>query len=131
MLTLKLSKPTAASAATATGLEPFELILILPLSVCFLISIMASLMVSHINKGSPSQPWPKLTIGYGAYIKCGTVYSTTSAAEGLNDKRSWFETISSSIGWKEIQPMQFALQAGEIGMGHSHLPIAKFLAAGQ
>ena len=88
-------------------------------------------MVSHINNGSPSQPCPKLTIGKGADIKCGTVYSTTSAAVGLKDKRSWLETISSSIGWNEIHPMQFALQAGEIGIGHSHLPIAKFLAAGQ
>ena len=49
---------------------------------------MDSLIVSHINKGSPSQPCPKLTIGKGAVIKWGTVYSTTSAAVGLKLNRS-------------------------------------------
>ena len=30
-----------------------------------------------------------------------------------------------------MQPMQLALHAGDVGTGHSHLPIKKFLAAGQ
>ena len=88
-------------------------------------------MVSHINKGSPSQPCPKLIIGKGALIKCGTVYSTTSAAVGLKVNRSWVETMVSSKGWKEIHPIQLALHAGEIGIGHSQRPIAKLRAAGQ
>ncbi len=88
-------------------------------------------MVSHINKGSPSQPCPKLTIGYGAVIKCGTVNSTISSALGLKVSRSCVETICSSSGWKEIQPIQLALQAGEVGTGHSQRDKEKFLAAGQ
>src|SRR5690349_8694016 len=118
-----LFKPTSHKALTALGLEPFVLILILPFDVCFLISIIDSLMVSHISNGSPSQPCPKLTIGNGAVSRCGTVYSTISAAVGLNVRRSWVDMIVSSSGWKEMQPTQLALQAGEEGIGHSHLPI--------
>ena len=55
-------------------------------------------MVSHINKGSPSQPCPKLIIGYGALIKCGTVNSTISAAVGLKVNRSCVLTIDSVSG---------------------------------
>ncbi len=87
-------------------------------------------MVSHISKGSPSHPCPKLMIGKGAVSKCGTVNSTISSAVGLNVKRSCVETIDSSSGCKEMHPTQLALQAGDAGTGHSHLPKAKFLAAG-
>ena len=37
----------------------------------------------------------------------------------------------SSKGWKEIHPIQLALHAGEIGIGHSQRPMAKLRAAGQ
>ena len=115
--------PALQSASTAAGLEPLVFILILPLEVCFLISNIDDLRVSHISNGSPSQPWPKLMIGKGADSRCGTVNSTISSAEGLNVNLSCVEGMVSSWGWKEMQPMQFALQAGEDGTGHSHLPI--------
>src|SRR6185437_10607828 len=123
VLTLILFSPACISFSTASGRLPLVLILILPLFVCFLISIIDSRIVSHISNGSPSQPCPKLTIGYGAVSRWGTVYSTISAAVGLKLRRSCVETIVSSSGWKEIQPMQFALQAGEEGMGHSQRPM--------
>src|SRR4029079_13474866 len=103
----------------------------LPFFVCFLISIIESRIVSHINNGSPSQPWPKLINGKGAVSRCGTVNSTISSAIGLKFKRSCVDTIGSSSGCNEIHPTQFALQAGETGTGHSQRPREKFLAAGQ
>src|SRR5665213_222191 len=131
VLTRILFNPASHKAFTAFGSLPFVLMLMLPFDVCFRISCMDSATVFHINKGSPSQPWPKLTIGKGAVSKCGTVYSTISSAVGLNVKRSCVDVIFSSWGWKEIQPIQLALQAGELGTGHSHLPIKKLRAAGQ
>src|SRR5688572_9556969 len=124
-------RPASHKIFTAFGSEPLVLILMLPLFVCFLISMIASRIVSHINKGSPSHPCPKLIKGYGAVSRWGTVNSTISSAIGLNDKRSCVDTIGSSSGCKEIQPTQFALQAGETGTGHSQRPREKFLAAGQ
>ena len=118
-----LLSPASQRALTASGLLPLVLILMLPLGVCLRISMMDSRMVSHMSKGSPSQPWPKLTIGKGAVSRWGTVYSTISSAVGLKRRRSCVETMLSSSGWKEMHPTQLALQAGEDGMGHSHLPI--------
>src|SRR5689334_11572540 len=114
------SSPASQRILTASGFEPFVLILMLPFEVCFLISRMASRMVSHINKGSPSQPCPKLITGNGADSRCGTVYSTISSGVGKNVNRSCVETIGSSSGCSEIHPTQFALHAGETGIGHSH-----------
>src|SRR6185312_14228707 len=125
------SSPASHRARTAAGFEPLVLMLMLPRGVCLRMAMMDSRMVSHINRGSPSQPWPKLTIGKGASSRCGTVNSTISSAVGLNVSLSCVEEMVSSCGWKEIQPMQFALQAGEVGIGHSQRTIKKLRAAGQ
>src|SRR5690606_29504315 len=122
------SSPASHKAFTASGFDPFVFMLMLPFGVCFLISIIASLIVCHISKGSPSHPCPKLTMGNGADSRCGTVNSTISSGVGLNASLSCVDTIGSSSGCREMQPTQFALHAGEQGTGHSHLARAKFLA---
>ena len=131
MLTRIELSPALQRARTASGLDPFVLILILPLVVCFRISSIESRIVSHINSGSPSHPCPKLMIGKGAVERCGTANSTISSGDGLNCNRSWVDTMGSSSGCREIQPIQLALQAGDTGTGHSHLPNEKLRAAGQ
>src|SRR5665213_4478338 len=88
VLTRILFNPASHKAFTACGSLPLVLMLMLPFDVCFRISSIDSAIVFHINKGSPSQPWPKLTIGKGAVSKWGMVYSTISSAVGLNVKRS-------------------------------------------
>ena len=70
-------------------------------------------------------------IGKGAVERCGTANSTISSGDGLNCNRSWVDTMGSSSGCREIQPIQLALQAGDTGTGHSHLPNEKLRAAGQ
>jgi hypothetical protein len=59
------------------------------------------------------------------------VNSTISSAVGLKVSLSCVEVMLSSCGWKDMQPMQLALQAGDDGTGHSHRPMKKLRAAGQ
>ena len=80
-------------------------------------------------------PYPLISFGQGCegepLLMWETIRDAISSGIGLNVKRSWVDTIGSSSGCKEIQPTQFALQAGETGTGHSQRPREKFLAAGQ
>jgi hypothetical protein len=104
--------------------------LIVPRSV-FALSPRIDLSKSrHCINGSPSQPWPKLTIASSAASKWGKATSRTSSTEGTNRILS-IEAIQHSDGCNEMHPMHDALHDGDVGKGHSHLRKKTFFAAKQ
>ena len=77
-----LSSPARAICSTRRGRLPLVLQLIVPRSVACRMRRAASEITSARRSGSPSHPWPKLTMASGTVVRNGSATSTTWSAVG-------------------------------------------------
>ncbi len=113
------SRPTSTSRASASGSEPFVFAWIEPREVRARTSRIARSISFQRVSGSPSQPWPKLTITRPvARSRWRIATSAISSAVGARTIRSWLAGgIPSSCS--ERHPMHAALQPAEEGIAPS------------
>src|SRR4030042_6510147 len=124
------TRPLFATLRTRSGQDPLLFRLMVPLGVLFLISLMLSDIRRYSVNGSPSHPWPKLTMASGALLRCLTAMETISSLSGRNEIL-WCDDLHELSGWRERHPIQSALPPLLPGRGASHLFSNRFLAAKQ
>ena len=129
MLIRTLSMPAEINRSSSLVRLPLVFTWIVPWSVLERIRRTAGSMTWVASKGSPSQPWPKLTIPFGnaLYMNQG---DRCNLLRSRCERYSFLTAGYLLVFLKRQTPQTLALQVPAVGSGASYRPRKKFFPAG-
>ena len=113
-----LSQPAATIRSRTRGRLPLVLTWMVAAGWRARIAAVASTTARPRVSASPSHPWPKETMAASSPSRKWPASPASSATVGAKPIRSWGEGTAPSL-WREMQPRQSALQAGDAGRAAS------------